>query len=537
MKLNYVPGIPLRLFPGLSRELYDAVDTYTATNSKIAIFTGSAPTETELWNLTNYNDYLTSKASSLVYSGTFDLEFSYDGQKQKRKVQKMPIDSIAITAGVDSSEQLQADLDAGSIKTDNSLYALIYCADKDTTLNTTGNDLILLVSDVGSSSSNFCNISKTTFASGDSLYFRNLTISLFQSYIDTNTPIMDGDIQIGTKKSIYVNKIWGNRLSESYRDCIISKTSLTFKAGSLVANVVTPSWGSYMNDYCVGSSQHLFSLRDLSGGSIWLNGTLDAWMNTKANFGYLVNEDTITLIELINSKAINGDFVNSYSMISESNSYVASTRFIYNGTLPVSGLPMDLIPGLLVKYILNQSQSTAIQPALKKLLIELGFDTDLVDNALRCIIPIDFKNSDYASSFDNDSGVLTVQNASPAKLDVRYKQTKQNPDNKTLYIYIPRYFNRCAIENPYGSSQIGATVGTLGQGLYGSISSAAFVSNTTILEGDTVSNSTQKIRISDYTGISIGISGNGLTDLEYDVVDTIDYIDSFTTMFKIPNKY
>ena len=66
MKINYVPGLALRFFPGLSREPYDAVDTYVASNCKIAIFTGTAPTEQSLWNLTNFDDYVTANTDKLV---------------------------------------------------------------------------------------------------------------------------------------------------------------------------------------------------------------------------------------------------------------------------------------------------------------------------------------------------------------------------------------------------------------------------------------------------------------------------------------
>ena len=52
MIINYVPGLALRFFPGLSREPNDAVAEYIVNNAKIAIFTGTAPTEQALWNLT-----------------------------------------------------------------------------------------------------------------------------------------------------------------------------------------------------------------------------------------------------------------------------------------------------------------------------------------------------------------------------------------------------------------------------------------------------------------------------------------------------
>mgnify|MGYP003586430032 FL=1 len=542
MKLNYVPGLPLRLFPGLSREMYDAVDKYTASNCKIAIFTGDAPTEAALWNITNFQTYVTSNSANLVYTGTLSLEFSYDGFKQKRQIQKMPIDSVLFTTGCASVAQTQTALDNGSIKTDHDLFALVYCPDKDNTLNTTGNDLIFLVSDVGSTSSSFCNVSKTSFTSGESVYFRNLTVSLFQSYENTNTVIyaQDGTTPIGTKKSLYINKVWGNKMSEAYRDCIISKGSgstFNIKAGTNSA-LIAPNWASYMQDYCIGTAAPLIALRKYDSGA-WQNASTDSYVTVTTNYGYLVNEDTLTLIDLINTKAINGEFTDDYGIISENGIYNTNTRFNVSSALNlnVSGLAMDLIPGLLIKQILNQSSNSVIAASLVQLLIEFGFDATLVNNALKCIIPIGFDNLAYVSSFDSTSGILTIQNSTPAKLKTRYKQTKQNPDNKQLYILIPRYLNRMAIENPYGSYQIGANNTTLATGIYGSISSASFVRNAQVLDGETVDVTTQRTRLFDYTGISIGITDNGGTDLEYDVMDTIDYIDSFTTMFKVSNKY
>ena len=46
-----------------------------------------------------------------------------------------------------------------------------------------------------------------------------------------------------------------------------------------------------------------------------------------------------------------------------------------------------------------------------------------------------------------------------------------------------------------------------------------------------------KKKLNDYTAVSLGLTGNGTTDLEYDILDIIDYIDSFAVMLKIPRKY
>ena len=69
------------------------------------------------------------------------------------------------------------------------------------------------------------------------------------------------------------------------------------------------------------------------------------------------------------------------------------------------------------------------------------------------------------------------------------------------------------------------------------MSSVSYPATSKVIDGEVVDNSTQRIRQQDYTAISIGLTGNGNTDLEYDLLDTIDYIDSFTAMIKIPNKF
>ena len=118
----------------------------------------------------------------------------------------------------------------------------------------------------------------------------------------------------------------------------------------------------------------------------------------------------------------------------------------------------------------------------------------------------------------------------------RYKKAIQNPTNEALYILLPRYMVRSNFENPYPVS-VNQNDGYVMGGNYSSISSVTFPRTTKVLEGDNVDNFTQRVRINDYTAISIGQTGNGETDLEFDNIDVIDYIDSLTAMVKIPNKF
>ena len=559
MKINYVPGLALRFFPGLSRELYDAVDDYIASNCKIAIFTGTAPTEQQVWDLSNFNEYVTANTDKLVYQETTQLKFTYDGYKHKRVIQRWPVDSTNITTLTGVVAQDAGAIAAGALETPNSLYALVYCPDKDTTLNTTGNDLVLFIPNVGSGATDFCSLSKTNFTSGENIYFRNLTVSLFQGYQITDTlingeyedPLNPGSMLTGpvdSKKSVYINKVWGNRISEAYRDCFISNNTFKVKAtlGPWNYTVTTPNKSSYFNDNAF-NGLHFPLLRKYDvTASTWTSNVsdLNAQIDKNPYFGYLVNQSLINLIDEINSKA----FLNqlpTYDKLITTTSFNTVHRFAnatftsgvaeaYD-TLDINIAQKDLIPAVLCKAIWAAHSSTDFLNSIKQLLIELGFDSGTVSSALKSIIPIGFVNTNYLSSFDLSSGVLTIQNTTPAKLKTRYKKSIHNPSNEQLYIFIPRFLDRIAIENPYGSN---TTSNTSDPGRwFFSISSVSYPATQKVIDGEVVDNSTQRIRQQDYTAVSIGLTGNGETDLEYDLLDVIDYIDSFTTMVKIPNKF
>ena len=560
MKINYVPGLALRFYPGLSREAYDAVDTYIASNCKIAIFTGTAPSETDLWNLSNFSAYVTANTAKLVYQETTQLQFTYDGFKHKRVIQRYPVDSTAISPLIAPIAQDAAAVTAGAIETANSLYALVYCPDKDTTLNTTGNDLVLMIPGVGSSPTDFCSLSKTNFTAGENMYLRNLTVSLFQGYQITDTlingqyedPLNPGQMITGpvdSKKSVYINKVWGNRISEAYRDCFISrdknfiyKNSATYPNGTTLP-AVRPT--SYLQDDAISDmgNGYYYTLRKYdvatsTWGTIHLSAESDI---SSVYYGYLVNESMINLLDEINSKALLGQLGTDPALLNVNASAFTSTqRFksvITTGTdysmnsLNTSRLIKDLVPGLLSKMALYSHTSTNYFNSIKQVLIEQGFDAGMVSSALKSIIPIGFDNTKYVSSFDKDQNILTIQNTTPAKLKTRYKKTIHNPTNEQLYILVPRFMNRAAIENPYGTTQVGT------QDIFWSFGSVSYPATQKVIDGEVVDNTTQRIRQQDYTAISVGVTGNGETDLEYDNLDIIDYIDSFTAMLKIPNKF
>lgn len=563
MLINYVPGLALRFFPGLSREPYDAVDTYVASNCKIAIFTGTAPTEQSLWNLTNFNDYVTANTDKLVYQETTQLQFSYDGYKHKRVIQRWPVDSTPINPLMAPIAQDLNSIPEGEdpIESSNNLYALVYCPDKDTTLNTTGNDLVFLLPGVGSGSTDFCSLSSTNFQASDPIYFRNMTVALFQGYQITDTLITEAqddpenpgqtiNVPVDTKKSIYINKIWANRISEAYRDCFVSRTSflLKYKVNGIETNQLTsaitysnttPFWNFMQDEYITdhGLYDSRFNLRKYNTQTmLWENSHLEAQLDTKTYHGFIVNESMINLLNEINSKALLRQFSSLSDLVITNTTYLSSTRFVkhmsYDSDAILRAPKMDLIPGLLAKYCYNQSHASQdIKNSLTQLLIEQGLDEGMINSALRSVVPIDFDPTQYSSSFDKDQNILTIQNNKPAKLKTRYKKSNHNPTNEKLYILLPRYLARAGIENNISFIPSSPTKH------FSSISSVSYPATSQVLEGEVVDNSTQRIRQQDYTAISIGQTGNGETDLEFDNIDVIDYIDSLTAMVKIPNKF
>ena len=566
MIINYVPGLALRFFPGLSREPYDAVDTYVASNCKIAIFTGTAPTEQSLWNLTNFNDYVTANTDKLVYQETTQLQFSYDGYKHKRVIQRWPVDSTPINPLIAPIAQDLNSIPEGEdpIESSNNLYALVYCPDKDTTLNTAGNDLVFLLPGVGSGSTDFCSLSKVDFEAGDPIYFRNMTVALFQGYQITDTLITEAqddpenpgetiNVPVDTKKSIYINKIWANRISEAYRDCFVSRTSFLVKGreGGLLTNPLIPQtstisaklYRNVLQDYALMINDHGsyisdFYLRKYNKISqIWENShLLLEILDTKTYHGFIVNESMINLLNEINSKALLKQFSSLNDLVITSTTYLPSTRFKMNtGFSGATGnieQRQDLIPGLLAKYSFMQSHASQdIRDSLTQLLIEQGLDEGMINSAIRSVVPIDFDPTQYSSSFDKDQNILTIQNNKPAKLKTRYKKSIHNPTNEKLYILLPRYIARAGIE---GANIVGTIASPTH---FSSISSVSYPATSQVLEGEVVDNSVTRIRQQDFTAISIGQTGNGETDLEFDNIDVIDYIDSLTVMVKIPNKF
>lgn len=572
MKINYVPGLALRLFPGLSRDPQAALNEYTASGAKIAIFTGTAPTEDELHNIVDFEAFKVSNVDNLVYSETTQLQFKYDSYKHKRVIQRYPIDSIKFTPIVDSIEQDRVTTPE-AILTDNSLYALVYCPDKDTTLNTANNDLIILIPNVGTRSDDFMSLSKVDFTTEDEVYLRNMTIALFQGYQITDTQIVEeiedpenpGEMittVTGTKKSIYYNKNWANRISEAYRDCFVSTDFTTVKTMyATVSKVAYPnilfSVGALTQPFMTRASlnitsntQALLRKYDKVNGT-WLTTCFNSVsLNTSYKFGFVVNQAVIDLIDEINNRGASGTLPTAVQLfdITAATAVIAAANqtpkfLVANGDNAVSvgftnicflGKNYDYVSGVLVKYLMNQVwYSTDIADSYLQLMIELGFDKSLVTRAIKSIVPFDLTLSTWTSVFDKDSSVVTIQNNTPSKLYTRYKKSVNNPTNETLYILLPRYLNRLAINSESGSSYPNSPHFLIGADL----ASTVFPKTQQVIDGEVVDVNSNMVRVNDYTAISIGLTGNGNTDLEFDIVDTIDYIDSITAMVKIPNKF
>lgn len=570
MKINYVPGLALRLFPGLSRDPQAAYNEYIASGAKIAIFTGTAPTEDELHNIVDFEAFKVSNVDNLVYSETTQLQFKYDSYKHKRVIQRYPVDSIKFTPIVDSIEQDRVTTPE-AILTDNSLYALVYCPDKDTTLNTANNDLIILIPNVGTRSDDFMSLSKVDFTTEDEVYLRNMTIALFQGYQITDTQIVEeiedpenpGEMittVTGTKKSIYYNKNWANRISEAYRDCFVSTDFTTAKT-----TYSTVSKMAYLNTiFSSGALTQPFSTKassNTASGSFqallrrydkvndtWLTSIFNSGsLNTSYKFGFIVNQAVIDLIDEINNRGALGTlptFVELFDTTATTPAFTVvnqTPKFFVGSDNSVSsaitnallGKNYDYVSGVLVKYLMNQVwYSTDIADSYLQLMIELGFDESLVTRAIKAIVPFDLTLSTWTSVFDKDSSIVTIQNNTPSKLYTRYKKSVNNPTNETLYILLPRYLNRLAI-NSESSIVHTNTYGVIGCDL----ASTVFPKTQQVIDGEVVDVNSNMVRVNDYTAISIGLTGNGNTDLEFDIVDTIDYIDSITAMVKIPNKF
>ena len=72
--------------------------------------------------------------------------------------------------------------------------------------------------------------------------------------------------------------------------------------------------------------------------------------------------------------------------------------------------------------------------------------------------------------------------------------------------------------------------------IYAPGNNVSFVDPQKILDGEVLTASTPRISVYDYTAISIGTIGSN-SDLEYEQLDTIDYIDAIYAKVRIPNKF
>lgn len=582
MKINYVPGLSLRFFPGLSRNPDDAADDYIATGSKIVILTGDAPTESALWDLTDLEAFLALNEDKIVYRETTDLKYSYDGFQLKRIIQRLPIDSTKMIPLCDSQVQTIQGENPGEIVTANNLYALIYSPDKDNTLNTQGNDLIMLIPDVGTNPDSYLSISKTNFTQGETMYFRNLTISLFQGYQITDAPIteMQDDpenpgseipVVVGSKKNIFYNKIWANRIAEAFRDCFISEqlnVAKTIKlynsVTKLKANTISTK-ENISNFYPVFSFPSKLYISSSSGSAFSIviptiaanlfirkvDPQTGQWLNTDASniinyshfqYGYLVNQSVLDLLDEINQRSLNGTLpsyddlfsglytATAYATPNESKYFRVGSVAERNNIVGTKGA----IVSLLSTWLLNLSyKNSEINASFSKLLIEvMGFEESLVQRAIKSIIPFDMDITAFVSTFDKESNVLTVQNMKPMKLDTRYKKSISNPTNEGLFLLLNR--NRISV---YNKCELYSQATPVNQPFVSTIDTVSFPLTQTVLDGEPTDINSNRVRIKDYTAISIGLTGNGETDLEYDILDNIDYIDSFTVMVKVPNKF
>ena len=748
MKINYVPGLPLRLFPQTSRDPYVAFKNFTQHECDLVLMTGNCPDTDTLWNITNLEDFLSNKQDKIVYREKHSVQFSYDGNKQKRIIQRLPINSIEIIAqnGVipqnyvsnivitDGSvewnkayAQYQLDLaeyqsinnayqvelyeynlaathynsiiDAYQVKvdaynnaldqyqldinkyqtdsnqyqidlaqyqddliqyqndlneynnptdpenptiteepiapiaptepvapvaptipedttidlvaptepvrparlnepaptpppplkkgvptemnpdsqipehkrilSDNGIYALLKVPHKETSSNTTGNDLIILISNVGTLPDDFVSISDIHFIQGKKLNLRNLTISIFQGYQitdavinreveDPNNPGEVLQIPINTKKAVHMNRVWGKYLAEAYRNCFASDQSFTWRytdvlyAGSnrshndsqlpvTIQQTDTCNTLTNLGTNYTGATDPIYLMN--YNGTSW-SGNLEKDIRVM-HYGILVNQAVVDVIDAINSKELNEE-IPLWSTIVNSKWFASST---INNTFRDK---QRITAVTIVKFLLNQTWlSDAHKTSVAQILRELNLEEQLIARAMKCIIPIAITNASWTTSLNSDDNVLTVKNETPARLYSRFRMSRNNPTNEQLYILLPRYLNRSNIDQPLGNHHLEPIVpnppsspSTTGDyssqsdpfRLLGSTSGVTFARTQDIIDGENINYNSNKLRIYDYTAISMGLPGSN-ADMEVDVLHTIDYIDSIQAQIKLPNQF
>jgi hypothetical protein len=144
-----------------------------------------------------------------------------------------------------------------------------------------------------------------------------------------------------------------------------------------------------------------------------------------------------------------------------------------------------------------------------------------------------------------------MKNETPIRLYSRFRMSRNNPTNEQLYILLPRYLNRSLIDQPLGNHYLEpvvpnpptspATTGDYSSisnefRILGSTSGVSFTRTQDVLDGELINYNSNKLRIYDYTAISVGLPGSG-ADMEVDVTHTIDYIDSIQAQIKLPNQF
>lgn len=808
MKINYVPGLPLRLFPQNSRDPYTAFKTFTQSNCDFVLMTGNCPDTDKLWNLTDLEEFLTTNHSKLVYREKTQIRFTYDGNKQKRILQRMPIDSIEVFAqhgvipqdytsnivitdgsaeyqeafeqyqlalaeynnirmayqselsqynaaaliynnkieeyqnrvnayneqletyesdyaqyvadletyanevnqyNIDyeayqnaladylllmeqyttANNQYQIDLAAyedlmdiyandfaqyqldleeynnpsdpdnptiteepvapvmpiapdepieptepteptapieptepvapvvpedttvdliepvaptrppemdapaptppeqpeGGIETemnpdanipeakriisDNGIYALIKIPHKESSANTTGNDLIMLISNVGSLPDDFISISDTNFIQGKAFNLRNATVSIFQGYQitdqvlhreveDESNPGESIQIPVNTKKAVHLNRVWGKYLAESYRNCFVSDQSFTWRFSDVLYAGGNRTYGDgnltvsiQQTDTCntltVASNNYTGATDPIYlmnwNGSTW-SGNL-AKDTRVMHYGVFVNQAVVDIIDLINSKEINEEIPIWSSIVGQKWFASAATNTTFRDKQRITAVTI-------IKFMLNQTWlSDAHKNSVAQILRELNIDENLIGRALKCIIPMTVTNSSWTMNLDSDSNILTMKNETPVRLYSRFRMSRNNPTNEQLYILLPRYLNRSLIDQPLGNHYLEPVVPnppttpqTTGDyssqsdtfRILGSTSGVSFTRTQDVLNGELINYNSNKLRIYDYTAISVGLPGSG-ADMEVDVTHTVDYIDSIQAQIKLPNQF
>ena len=479
MKIGNIPGLTYSIFPGLTRTV-DAGAPYTAA-SKIAIMSGDALTEAELTNLKNFDQYLIDNASKLVYSTDLDLEFTWDSARLKRTINVTPLGSITATA-VNTPVPVSETYPEDSIPLKGNMWALIKCDDKDASLNTEGNDIVIFTPNVGTTSTDFVSLNQEPVG-GEEFKIINVTISLFRGYQNTDEVIEIEDpedsektIVVGSEKSIYFNDVMQKRVSEAYRKILVSTTStrpntldidVWYTNGMAMEATIAPYSPYYIGDRFT-SHIYAYNMSGCYDGVMAnqsfvdilediqqkiLNGTFPLWRDTLLNDKiYEANDTSVEGADYNRTNYYNvakdGNHLWGYTYVNPGSNFFAS-KVIESAALFEEIDDKYRINGVVVYHLLFSKDINLRERTFEYLVNKCGYSRSQVDRAKLSFKGYDLDNSKFTSTYAN--GNLTVQYTEPFHLDSKFRTVAHNPTNENMYLILNSNRDYCQLNKSKNS--------------------------------------------------------------------------------------